>query len=258
LWGRWDEQNPMHFRFLLAAIVAPLLLLAVAVTRAAETPKPGPAAPGAAPVLEDYWWMFFAPGENQTPLEKAEAEKMQAGHLANMDRLFAQKKLVMAGPLGRNPKWRGVVVLTLKSREEVLAAFADDPFVKAGRLKVEAYRWRTLKGSFGRPAEPQKMGRYHLVALKKGPKFTDAESEALTRDQQAHLKHIFAMRDAGDLLLAGPFQDAGDLRGIFVFKNLDEKRIEALIAADPHIISGRMVAERLPFFTAEGVLPGAR
>jgi uncharacterized protein YciI len=248
----------MHFRFLLAAIATPLLLGAVAATQAEEKPKPASAAPGAVPALEDYWWMFFTPGDNQEPLEKTEAEKMQAAHLDNLRRLMAEKKLVMAGPLGRNPKWRGVVVLTVKTREELISEFKDDPFVRTGRLKVEPYRWRTLKGSFGKPTAPEKLGRYHLVVLKKGPKFTDAESEALTRDQQAHLKHIFAMRDAGDLVLAGPFQDAGELRGIFVFKNLDEKRIEELIAADPHILSGRMVAERLPFFTADGVLPGAK
>src|SRR5262245_52255783 len=75
------------------------------------------------PELVPYWWMFFVSGDNKTPLAKEEAEKMQAGHIANMERLGKEGKAILGGPFGDRTRLRGIVVLTVKTREELLGEF---------------------------------------------------------------------------------------------------------------------------------------
>jgi uncharacterized protein YciI len=201
-----------------------------------------------------YWWMFFVSGDNRTPLAKEEAERMQKAHIANMERLGKEGKALMGGPFGDRTRLRGIVVLTVKSREDVIAEFKDDPYVQAGRLEIEAYRWSTEKLALGKPEEPFKLQETQFVLLKKGPNWTDEATEQVNRDQEAHLKHIRAMQAAGDLALAGPLQDAGDLRGLLLFRTNDAEKVEKLLAEDPHIRSGRLVAERHPLYVGRGLV----
>jgi uncharacterized protein len=88
---------------------------------------------------------FLVRGSN-TSQDKAAAEEIQKGHLAYMDSLHKQGKLVMAGPFADSGNARGVVVYRVKDVAEAKALAAEDPAVKAGRLVLEAYPWMTFKG----------------------------------------------------------------------------------------------------------------
>lgn len=88
---------------------------------------------------------FLVRGPNTTQ-DKAIAAEIQKGHLAYMDALNKQGKLVMAGPFMDSAPARGVVVYRVKDVAEAHALAADDPAVKAGRLVLEAYPWMTFKG----------------------------------------------------------------------------------------------------------------
>ena len=95
--------------------------------------------------LEPLVFGFVVRGPN-TAQDKAAADALQKGHLAYMDALHKQGKLVMAGPLVSAGERRGVVVYRAKDVAEAQALAADDPAVKAGRLTLEAYPWMTFKG----------------------------------------------------------------------------------------------------------------
>jgi uncharacterized protein YciI len=73
-------------------------------------------------------------------------QEIQKGHLAYMDALNKQGKLVAAGPFMVDGEWRGVVVYRVSSVAEAQQLAAGDPAVKAGRLALEARPWMTLKG----------------------------------------------------------------------------------------------------------------
>jgi uncharacterized protein YciI len=88
---------------------------------------------------------FLVRGPNTTQ-DKAAAAEIQKGHLAYMDSLHQQGKLVMAGPFLDSAPARGIVVYRVKDVAEAKALAADDPAVKAGRLVIEAYPWMTFKG----------------------------------------------------------------------------------------------------------------
>jgi uncharacterized protein YciI len=51
------------------------------------------------------------------------------------------------------------------------------------------------------------------------------------------------MAEAGQLVLAGPFLDDGDLRGIYIFNVKTVEEAEALTNTDPAIQAGRLKME---------------
>ena len=96
-------------------------------------------------------------------------------------------------------------------------------------------------------ADDYGMKQYVLAFLKSGPTRSQSEDEA-QRLQRAHLDNIQRLADEGKLVLAGPFLDSGDVRGIYVFdvRTVDEAR--ALTESDPSIKAGRLVMELHPWY----------
>lgn len=76
---------------------------------------------------------------NAPEIAKAELDRLQEQHLANINRLADEGKLLKAGPFedysGRNV--RGMFILKTDSVEQARAWVATDPLVKAGRLAPE-------------------------------------------------------------------------------------------------------------------------
>jgi uncharacterized protein YciI len=200
------------------------------------------------------WWIFFTQGDNKTPLPKEEAATMQAGHIANLVRMYNEKKSPMAGPFGERGPMRGVVVLGVKNRADVDTEFKEDPFVKAGYLKVEAHRWLAPRGAFGKPEEPTSMAKFQFVLLKKGPNWKEAASNPSSAEQKAHVGYIHKLYEQGEIVLAGPFQEAGDLQGLVIFAGEDGEKTQRLISKDPHVEAGQLVAERKLLYIGKGVL----
>ncbi len=103
-----------------------------------------------------------------------------------------------------------------------------------------------------KPEPKYEMTTYVMGLLRRGPnvpKLSDAESQ---RIQDGHMANIRKMAETGKLIVAGPFTDNGDLRGVFIFKcTIEEAR--TLAAPDPAIQSGRLVLELHPWFAAAGL-----
>ncbi len=68
------------------------------------------------------------------------------------------------------------------------------------------------------------------------------------------MKNIRAMAAAGILALAGPLEQAGDMRGIFVFRIKDEDKIKSMVGTDPAVQTGRLKVDLYPLYLAAGVL----
>jgi len=97
---------------------------------------------------------------------------------------------------------------------------------------------------------------FWLLFLKAGPR-RDQDEATLDRLQLAHLQHLTWLMHQGLLTLFGPVEDAGDLRGIGVVLTDTREAAEALLADDPMVKAGRLIAEIRPWFTKPGAsLPG--
>ena len=97
------------------------------------------------------------------------------------------------------------------------------------------------------------MKQYVMAYLKRGPN-RDQDSLTAAKLQKAHLDNIIRMANEGKLVLAGPFMDDHEVRGIYIFdvKTVEEAR--ALTATDPAIQAGRLVMELHPWY-GSAVMP---
>ncbi|GAB4571564.1 MAG: hypothetical protein Kow0077_08560 [Anaerolineae bacterium] len=103
-----------------------------------------------------YFLVLLRKGPRWTPESTPEIEATQAAHLAYMDRLHAEGKLLLAGPFIDSPvdDLRGLTVLAAESHEEALALTAGDPAVQAGRLTMDVIPWATAAGQLAKDGIP--------------------------------------------------------------------------------------------------------
>jgi len=76
------------------------------------------------------------------------AAKIQAGHMANINRLANEGKIIMAGPMGYDGDLRGIFIMNCKDSSEVEQFVNTDTAVITGRLKMEYYPWWSEKGKY--------------------------------------------------------------------------------------------------------------
>lgn len=102
------------------------------------------------------------------------------------------------------------------------------------------------------PQLPPNMTTYYFCLLTRGPNAGTGTREERQQAQAAHMANIQRLADSGKLLVAGPFMDGGDWRGIFIFKCASLEEAQALVASDPLIKDGRLKAEIHPWLTMKG------
>lgn len=97
------------------------------------------------------------------------------------------------------------------------------------------------------------MKQYVLAFLKAGPN-RDQDADAAAALQRAHLDNIHRLAETGKLILAGPFLDDGDIRGMFVFDVRTVEEAAALTATDPAVKAGRLIMELHPWYGSAALM----
>ena len=91
-------------------------------------------------------------------------------------------------------------------------------------------------------ANEQGMRSYVLVILRTGPSRVPAGPER-SEMFKGHFANIQRLSDEGKMAYAGPLDGAEGRRGIFILAVNDIEEAKRLVATDPVIIKGEMVAE---------------
>ena len=102
-------------------------------------------------------------------------------------------------------------------------------------------------------ADEYGMRVYVMAFLKAGPNRSRSKEEA-QKLQAAHMANINRMAAEGKLVLAGPFEDNGELRGIYIFNVATVAEAEALTKTDPAIQAGTLVMELHPWYGSAAVM----
>nr|WP_067062819.1 YciI family protein [Mucilaginibacter sp. L294] len=91
--------------------------------------------------MKMYTFVILKTGENKTT-DKAIIDSAFKGHMANIGKLAANGKLVVAGPMGKNDKgYRGIFIFNVKTVAEAQELLKSDPAVQSKILEAEIYPW---------------------------------------------------------------------------------------------------------------------
>ncbi len=169
--------------------------------------------------------------------------------------LVESGKAVIGGPLRDHGEIVGLYVLRSKTADEARALAHADPAVKSGHFSVEMHPWWSEEVMKKAILPMKKFETAYLAFLTRGPKWTPERTPETEETQKAHLANINKLAQSGKLVVAGPFGDNGQLRGIFVFKveSLDEAK--ELAATDPAVKAGRLALDVHAWLVPEGILP---
>lgn len=102
-------------------------------------------------------------------------------------------------------------------------------------------------------ADTYGMRKYVMAFLKVGPNRTQDSTKAAEL-QRAHLNNIQRLAKEGKLVLAGPFLDKSDIRGIYIFDVPTIAEAEALTATDPAIQAGSLLMELHPWYGSAALM----
>ena len=195
-------------------------------------------------------------GPKWSSTTEAERNQILHQHLRNVIALLQSGKAVAAGPFGDDTDLGGIFILRAASTEEAKTWVDADPAVQAQLLVGEIHPWFS-EDIFGKVVMPLEMKTVYFGFLKKGPnrKEGDDKIPEVQELQKAHLANIMRLAETKKLIMAGPFGDDGDLRGVFVFRVDSIKEAQALAATDPMIKIDRLRIDLHPWQLPTGVIP---
>lgn len=91
--------------------------------------------------MKKYVFVLIKSGTN-TSTDKAYKDSCFAGHFRNINKLAAEGKLIVAGPIQKNEKAiRGIFILDAVDFEEAKTLLADDTAIKEGFLDYDLFSW---------------------------------------------------------------------------------------------------------------------
>lgn len=171
--------------------------------------------------------------------------------MANILKMSAEHKLVIAGPFTDDTALRGIFVFQADSASQAQEWSDSDPAVKAGRLSAEVHGpWFIDAGAIHDAAESSEMEQYTLVLLKRGDN-PDAPGYLIRQ----HSDFTRQMTDQGKIAVAGlfAFRDWAPLCGVAIYR-VGVEQTAKLTQDDPAAKSRLFKTEIHPWATGKGVL----
>ena len=233
-------------------LIASILFLSLTGGLLAAQTQPAPTA------HDQFFFVLLKRPAKPPQMSKEASEKLQEEHMANIRKLHAEGKLVMAGPFSDDTALRGIFILKAASLQQAEELAKSDPAIKAGRLEAEVHGpWMITAEKIHETSTPNSLEQYTLVLLRPGAKW-DPKSPEFQNLAKHHGDFLRPLMAEGKLVLAGPIalSDTGALRGVYIFQVSPEETAK-LLEKDPAIETGLMKPEAHPWLTAKGVLaPG--
>ncbi|HOD55187.1 MAG TPA: YciI family protein [Candidatus Cloacimonadota bacterium] len=91
--------------------------------------------------MKRYILVILKSGDNQSQ-DKTFQNQCFKGHMDNIQKLEEEGKLIVAGPMHKNPnKYRGIFIFNTESVSEAEKLTQNDPAIKADFLRADYYEW---------------------------------------------------------------------------------------------------------------------
>lgn len=116
-----------------------------------------------------------------------------------------------------------------------IVLISNKSFSQSDEIKTNSKYDSLLAQKYG--ADEYGMKVFVMAFLKSGKVKSSSETERNDL-QMEHLKNIIRLANEGKLVLAGPFMDNGDIRGIYIFDVKTIEEAQELTSTDPAIKAG--------------------
>lgn len=191
---------------------------------------------------QSFTWVFLHKKQHASEMPKEQLDKLMEGHMANIQRLAKEGKLIAAGPFEGGG---GIFVFNSSSKEQVQEWLSTDPGVKADRWRVEIQPYHPRKGSVCAVKEPYEMTMYTFVRFSVNlTKYTMGDAPEVLKEHERFItQHL---EDAG-IITEGSF--GAQEGGILILK---EGAAKDWIGNDPAIQNGLVEYETKQLYIAKG------
>jgi uncharacterized protein YciI len=186
--------------------------------------------------------VFLNKKTDKEELPKEQIDKLMEGHMANMQRLANEDKLIAAGPFEGGG---GIFIFKSDSIEQVKEWISTDPGVQAKRWNIEILPYKSLVGSICKIGEPYEMVSYHFIRFwPEIKKFTVSEAPSLIVE---HVKYWKNYNTSNPVITFASFSgEEGDI--LITAQPIDEK----ILVNDPSIVKGLTRFDKKILWIAKG------
>ncbi|MBL6447407.1 hypothetical protein JMN32_13905 [Fulvivirga sp. 29W222] len=191
---------------------------------------------------EKYMFVFLHSNPEKEVLSEQAMDSLQKGHMANIQRLSSEDKLLVAGPFEGGG---GIFILNTNSISEAREWINTDPAIKAHRYRIEILPWTPRSGGICKVSEDTKMVFYTFIRYQSHiTKFNvqQAPEWFLKHDRYSH-----EIVKTGNVISEGVFDN--DDGSILIMKGEVEPEV---IMSDPAVKNGILQPELKTIWVGKG------
>lgn len=193
-------------------------------------------------VAQKYTFVFLHKRTDAPSMPKDQLDKLMEGHMANINRLAKEGKLVSAGPFDGGG---GIFILNTQSVDEAKQWLSTDPGVQANRWNIEILPYTSRVSKPCKAPEPYEMVSYSFIRFDAVvSKFTASNYPQIIEKHNAFIKKLV---ETGNVVTEGIFGDHEG--GILIMRGELQKEV---IEADPGLQEGLLEVTYKTLWIAKG------
>jgi uncharacterized protein YciI len=190
----------------------------------------------------EFTFVFLNARTDKAALPEDELKKIMDGHMANINRLAKEGKLIAAGPFDGGG---GIFIFKSNSVEQVKEWLQTDPGVQANRWNVEILPYTPRVGSVCSVKEPYEMVTYQFIRFV--PNIAKYTIGTLTDSFKKHDAYLKSIAKTGNIITEAIF--GATEGGILIMKGEVQREV---IENDPAVLEGVLEADFKTLWIAKG------
>lgn len=189
-----------------------------------------------------YVFVFLNSRTDKAELPKGELDELMKGHLANIERLAKEGKLLVAGPFEGGG---GIFIFKSQSVDQVKEWLSTDPGVRAERWLIEILPYKPQVGNVCTAKEPYEMVTYQFIRFESV--ITKFSVHHASESFEKHNQFVKDLAETGNVVTAGVF--ANQDGAILLMKGEIEP---SLVEANPAVKDGLLRPSFKKLWVAKG------
>lgn len=191
---------------------------------------------------KSFVFVFLHTRSDKAELPKEEVDKIMSGHMANINKMAKEGKLLAAGPFEGGG---GIFIFNTTSVDEVTEWMKADPGIQANRWKLEKLLYTPRTGSVCSVKEPYEMTMYSFVRFL--PNIAKFNVQMAPETFGKHDEYLKEIKKTGNVIAEGTFGESDG--GILIMKGKVQPEV---IENDPAVREGLLEIWVKELYVAKG------